>query len=131
MGCTGEFPNGKKIEADLEFVSDLENKWLHYHHTDRAPNTFKVSVMWGIEASSDKFVLMMQDNFGGARLFTSDGWMNRSIRFQNAALLSEPKYQELFTFAAQADNKFRMDWEVSRDGVKWQLGDYIVCTKAQ
>ena len=35
--CTGEFANGKKIEADLSFVPELDGKWLLYRHADRPP----------------------------------------------------------------------------------------------
>jgi hypothetical protein len=43
----GEFSNGRKIEADVSFSTDLDNQWLSYRHTDRAPNKYKAWGMWG------------------------------------------------------------------------------------
>jgi hypothetical protein len=36
----GEFANGKKIEAEVNFAPDLDRQWLVYRHTDRPPNRY-------------------------------------------------------------------------------------------
>jgi hypothetical protein len=128
--CAGEFSNGRKIEAELSFSPELDGKWLQYRHTDIPPNSFKAFAMWGIDQSSGKIISLMQDNFGGARLFTSGGWTNNTIQFIIAPLMSPPARQERFTFAAQSDATFKMTYEVSKDGVTWRIGDFIVCARA-
>jgi hypothetical protein len=128
-GCSGEFSNGKKIEADLVFTPDLDNHWLQYRHTDRPPGAFKSLGMWGVDRITGKFISVMQDSSGSVRLFTSDGWVNNAIAFQSAQLLSPISRQERFTYTAQPAGKFKMTYEVSPDGNTWKLGDYIVCSK--
>jgi hypothetical protein len=123
--CAGEFSNGRKIEAELSFSPELDGKWLEYRHADVPPNSFKALAMWGIDQSTGKIVSLMQDNFGGARLFTSGGWVDKTIQFVSAPLMSPITRQERFTFAAQSDAKFKMTYEVSKDGVTWRVGDFI------
>ena len=78
----GEFANGKKIEAEVSFKPDLDNQWLDYRHTDSAPNKYKALGVWGYERSSSKFAMMVNDNFGGMRLFLSEGWAIGKIVFE-------------------------------------------------
>lgn len=132
----GGFANGKKIEADVSFTPDLDNQWLAYHHTDRAPSTYKSSGLWGFEYSSKRFVMILADNFGGARLFSSDGWTGSKIVFlksgaiiPEASDLKQPVRQERFTFEKQNNDEFKMTYEFSQDGNIWKLGDYLVFTK--
>jgi hypothetical protein len=128
--CAGEFANGRKIEAELSFSPELDGKWLQYRHADIPPNSFKALAMWGVDQSSGKIVSLMQDNFGGARLFTSEGWTNKTIQFVSATLMSPLTRQERFTFAAQSDAKFKMTYEVSKDSVTWRVGDFIECARS-
>ena len=133
----GEFANGRKIEADVSFAPDLDNQWLVYRHHDLAPNQYQALGLWGFEAVSKTFVMVVNDNFGGSRLFSSEGWTNGKIVFRKAALitpqsdarLNPPTTQERFTFERQTDDSFKMTYESSRDGASWQLGDYLVFKK--
>jgi hypothetical protein len=100
-----------------------------YRHTDQEPNKFKAVGMWGFDRDSDKFLMLLHDNFGGARLFLSDGWQGEKIVFQRGALLTTPPVQERFTFAREAADAFRMTYETSRDGKTWQLGDSLLFRK--
>lgn len=129
----GEFADGKKIEADASFMPDLDNQWLAYRHTDRAPNKYKAFGMWGFEYTSKKFVMTVTDNFGGARLFSSDGWMDGKIIFLKNSAISlqasdtkQPERRERFTFEKQNNDEFKMTYEVSPDGKVWKLGDYLI-----
>ncbi|HLN98198.1 MAG TPA: DUF1579 family protein [Pyrinomonadaceae bacterium] len=122
----GEFSNARKIEADVSFSADLDNQWLNYRHTDRAPNKYKATGMWGFDRDSERFLMLVTDNFGGARLFVSDGWLDGRIVFNSARLLAVSPMQERFTFARESANTFRMTYETSRDGNTWRLGDYLI-----
>jgi hypothetical protein len=75
--CTGEFGSGKKIEADVSFTPELDGNWLLYRHHDRAPGPFKALALWGVDQPSGSLVAVMEDNFGNARLFTSNGRMDQ------------------------------------------------------
>ncbi len=72
--------------------------------------------MWGFERASKTFVMIVDDNFGELRLFTSGGWLNGVIAFQkDTAIIPQvsagTKQQilwERFTFERQADDIFKM-----------------------
>ena len=126
----GEFANGKKIEADVTFTPDLDQQWLVYRHTDRAPGIYKALGTMGIDRPSGQFVMLLNDSGGGVRLFASEGWANGKIVFEKTAMLNKPiTSQERFTFERQADNSFKMTYETNRDGQTWKLGDYLVFKK--
>jgi len=132
----GEFANGKKIEADVSFTPDLDNQWLVYHHTDRVPNSYKALGVWGFEYTSKTFVMILNDNYGGARLFSSVGWRESKIVFLKQGTISpqtgavaQPQNQERFTFERQSDDAFKMTYEVSKDGASWRVGDYLIFKK--
>lgn len=133
----GEFANGRKIEADVSFTSDLDDQWLVYRHRDRAPNRYQALGTWGYESASRTFVMVVQDNFGGSRLFASAGWKDGRIVFLKAATITphpqtdagSPAFQERFTFERQSDEAFKMTYESSKDGSNWRLGDCLVFKK--
>jgi hypothetical protein len=133
---SGEFANGKKIEADVSFSCDIDNQWLVYRHTDRTPGSYKALGMWGTEYASKRFVMIVNDNFGGVRLFTSEGWLNGRIVFQKDTAIilmvsaaSAQTKRERFTFERQANDIFKMTYETSDDGRTWRLGDYLIFRK--
>jgi hypothetical protein len=126
--CAGEFANGKKIEADLSFVPELDGKWLLYRHADRPPGQFKSLAVWGVDQPSGSLVSVAEDNFGNARLFTSDGWKDGSVTFNRAAILDQKLTQERFRYERQSADSFKMTYERSVEG-QWKLGDFIVCAR--
>lgn len=122
----GEFASGKKIEADVNFAPELDNQKLLYRHADRAPNRYKALGTWGFERDTEKFVMFVEDNFGGSRRFESDGWVDGKIIFLKDVPVSASNFPERFTFERQADNTFKMIYEAKRDGQNWKMGDYII-----
>ncbi len=121
----GEFSSGKKIEADVSFTMELDNQRLLYRHADRLPNRYKALGTWGYDQETNKFVMFVQDNFGGSRLFESDGWKDGKVVFLKDVPATAAAYPERFTFEAKAPNLFKMTYEASREGKNWKVGDYI------
>lgn len=70
--------------------------------------------------------MLVNDNFGGARLFVSDGWLEGRIVFNSENLLTRSSVLERFTFARESASTFRMSYETSQDGKTWRLGDYLI-----
>jgi hypothetical protein len=126
--CSGEFANGKKIEADLSFVPELDGKWLLYRHTDRPPGAFKALATWGVDQPTGSLVSVIEDNFGNARLFTSDGWKDGSVTFSRIPMLEQKPSPERFRYERQSPDSFKMTYERSAEG-QWKMGDFIVCTR--
>jgi hypothetical protein len=131
----GKFANGKKIEATVVFSPDLDGQWLSYRHTDIPPGKYKASGFWGIETDSSALVMILMDNFGGIRLFTSDGWTDGAITFKDSARLptaaGRAARQERFVFQRTSKTSFRMTYEFSIDGSSWSMGDYLDFAKGR
>ena len=127
--CVGEFSNGKKIQADLNFTPELDGSWLLYRHSDRPPGRFKSISMWGVDQTSGRLISSAQDNSGGTRLFTSQGWKNHSVTFESAPILDRTPLKERFLYERQAPDSFKMTYEVASKDGRWKLGDYLVCKK--
>jgi hypothetical protein len=91
--------------------------------------------MWGFEYASKRFVMVINDNFGGARQFSSEGWQNGKVVFEKIVIPSLPTNpastpaaarQERFTFERQDADMLKMTYETSNEGKIWRLGDYLV-----
>jgi len=126
--CAGQFASGKKIEADVSFTRELDGKWLLYRHKDRPPGPFQAVAMWGTDQPSGKMISVMQDNFGNARLFISEGWKDGSITFTSGALLDQKINEERFRYERQSGSAFKMTYERWVDD-KWKMGDFLLCTR--
>jgi hypothetical protein len=132
----GEFANGKPIEADVEFRVDLDSSWLVYDHRDRAPNSYRAHSMWSVDRSK-KFEGYTFDNFHGHREWTSNGWIGGKLILSGSeavgagVVLSDAPgvIFEHFIYERVSANQFKMTYEVSGDGIKWQVGDWLVFTR--
>jgi hypothetical protein len=127
--CAGRFANGKPIASEVRFEPVLEGKWLRYSHADRPPNHYQAEAMWRVDARSGGFVSVMEDNFGGVRLFRSAGWRDSTIVLESAPLLGDSTRHERFSYSAESPDRFRMEYRVSRDGKAWKLGDALECER--
>lgn len=125
----GEFASGKKIEADISFTVELDNYWLLFRHTDRAPNKYKALGMWGYNRETGQFIMTVENNFGGSILFVSNGWTNGKIIFLKENQSETSIFPERFTYEKQTDKSFKMTFENMKDGKTWKMGDYLVFTR--
>lgn len=50
----GKFADGKPIEADVTYTTELDDEWLVFHHADRPPIPFKAVGTVGIDRESKK-----------------------------------------------------------------------------
>lgn len=126
----GEFSNGKPIEADVVFRLDLDSSWLVYEHRDRAPNDYRATSMWGVDRSG-QFVGYTFDNFHGHRQWMSNGWAEGKLILSGTGVTGAFVLFEHFVYERVSPTQFRMTYEVSRDGIKWILGDWLVFTKVE
>jgi hypothetical protein len=120
----GQFASGRPIEADVSFHPELDGQWLQYRHTDRAPNSYKALGMWGIENSSRKLVMTLNDSGGGARTFTSGGWGDGSVIFVRT-ISTDPLREERFVFRRIGDQSFHMAYEVHAGEQPWRMIDQL------
>lgn len=126
----GAFASGKKIEADVSFASDLDGQWLSYRHADRPPGKYKAAGMWGYAKGDGEFVMTLNDNFGGARRFASEGWQDGRVVFDNVANATVPAAgRERFVFERYAGDRLKMTYERGDAKAGWRMVDYVIFTR--
>lgn len=126
----GAFASGRPIEAEVSFTPELDGQWLLYRHSDRAPNSYKALGMWGIESASRKLLMTVNDNFGGARSFASEGWQDGKVIFSRT-ISAEPLREERFVFERRSANSFHMAYEVRPGDKPWRLVDQLLFERVQ
>lgn len=124
--CHGVFPaSGKTIDSALRFAFDLDGKALLKHHDDTSPPaTYHALEAWGFDARSNRYNATILDSFGGARLFSSEGWKDGKLVWSSSP---EVKPAQRFIYAREAAG-LRIDWEVERDGA-FAIGDTLRCSR--
>ncbi|QNK01041.1 hypothetical protein [Dyella telluris] len=125
--CHGVFPaTGKTIDSSIRFELDLHGKALVKHHDDTSPPaTYHALEAWGYDAKTSRYNATILDSFGGARLFSSEGWKDGRLVWQSAP---EVKPAQRFTYKREPGNGLRIDWEVQREGA-FVLGDTMQCSR--
>jgi hypothetical protein len=125
--CSGSFPStGKTIASTMHFEHDLGGAAIVKHHDDAAPNVYHAIEAWNYEATPGLFNDAVADNFGGVRIFSSDGWHGDVLTWSSAAAVN-PSQQFVYTRLSQTS--MRVDWQVSRDGSHYIVGDTLTCTR--
>ena len=128
--CGGVFPSsGKHIASEIVFAPDLENSWLMVRHDDTPPNIFHSSEYWGFDSVKKQFVAFVFDNFGGARKFTSSGWMNDELIWAGEASTTSPATIERFIYKKDGPGQLIVNWEVKKGPADWRVGDSLTCKR--
>jgi hypothetical protein len=126
----GAFAGGQKIAADLSFSLSLDSCWIVYEHRDQPPNQYKATSMWGLDGTTGQFFAYIFDNFHGHRQMVSNGWKDGRLLLSGQAYIpGVGLYFEHFLYERLSDTQFKMTYETSRDGIVWQLGDWLVFRK--
>jgi hypothetical protein len=125
--CNGSFPaSGKTIASTMRFESDLGGSAIVKHHDDVPPATFHAIEAWNYSAADKRFNDAIADNFGGVRIFVSDGWNGDVFTWSSAP---EVKPMQQFVYTRLSSTSMRVDWQVSKDGTHYVVGDTLTCTK--
>lgn len=125
--CHGIFPaSGKTIDSTLRFEADLNGKAIVKHHDDTSPPaTYHALEAWGYDAKANHYNATILDNFGGARIFSSDGWKDGRLVWTSAP---EVKPAQRFIYMREANQGLRIDWQVLKDA-NYVVGDTLHCTQ--
>jgi len=122
--CTGHFTtSGKAIEANLNFAPSLQGVWLEFRHDDLPPNIYHALTLWAWDNSTGKYVSLIQDNFGGHRTFTSEGWKQNELVW-----LRDTTQDERFIFHKSTDNEFSVAYQRIKEG-DWREADVSTCKR--
>ena len=84
--------------------------------------------MWGYDKDAKSFVAIIHDNFGGARLFASPGWIGNALAWTGDTLLGGKKSRQRFTYKTKNLRTLLVKWEVDSGG-NWRVGDELTCSK--
>jgi hypothetical protein len=125
--CNGVFPaSGRTISSTMRFESDLDGAALLKHHDDTSPPArYHALEAWGYEARSRRFNAMLLDSSGGARRFSTDGWVGDTLTW-----ISSPELQpaQRFVYVRKGQGMLQVDWQVMRDG-QFVVGDTLTCKR--
>jgi hypothetical protein len=124
--CTGHFASGKAIASRMEYAADLAGKALLKHHADLPPGSYRAVESWGQLPQAGRYAMVVLDNFGGARRFTSAGWHGQVLTWQGDAGVQPA---QRFIYTRLDERKYRVDWEVARDGKTFVTGDTLTCVR--
>lgn len=125
--CAGSFPStGKTIASAIRFDPDLGGHAMVKHHDDVPPAVYHAIEVWLPHEDGHDFREVIVDNFGGLRHFHSDGWQSNTLIWQSAADVAPI---QRFVYVRTDDNTFRLDWEVSKDGKDYKVGDTLTCKR--
>jgi hypothetical protein len=126
----GAFAQGQKIAAEVSFAPSLDSAWLVYEHRDVPPGAYKATSMWGVDERTGQFVAVTFDNFHGHRQWLSSGWSGGKLVLSTGNYSSPGGMMfEHFIYERLSATQFKMTYEVSRDGITWRLGDWLVFTR--
>jgi hypothetical protein len=127
--CSGKFDSsGKSIDAHQHFAPELDGNWISFRHDDKPPFGYHSLAELGWDAESKKFVMIVQDSIGGARLFRSTGWNAAQLQWTGDALGSASAPGQQFTFERLDDRNYRMSYFV-RKKADWSRVDSSLCSK--
>ena len=124
--CNGVFPsNGRKISSKLAFTWYAQTGSLLKQHDDEPPNSYHATELW-VASSKGGFQNLIGDSFGGARPFSSAGWVGNALIWVGD---SDPTRKEQFAYFKLDANTMRIDWSVSKNGVDFVVGDTLTCSR--
>ena len=128
--CSGRFANGKVITSSESFSPILGGLWLAEEHADNPPFRYAAHALWGWNQEVQLFTLTVYDNFGGARLFTSQGWLDAALTFETSESVSPVARHERFIYKMLPARGYSVEYQTLVKSNAWRLGDVLECTKA-
>jgi hypothetical protein len=128
--CEGHFANGKAISSDERFEPWLDGTWLHEVHDDHPPFSYHAHSVWGVAKPGGALLLVIYDNFGGMRTFTSQDWQGASITFDAASAGGTGGRRERFIYVREPPAAFSLEYQVSSAGGDWRMGDHVDCRRS-
>lgn len=124
--CAGHFPaSGKAIASTIRFDRDPAVKAVVKHHDDRPPFNYHATELWVYQPPAGSFSAAIADNFGAIREFRSGGWKGGELTWQSAGV--EPAQR--FVYRMLDGGTLRLDWDVSKDGTRYAVGDTLTCKR--
>ncbi|MEI7037354.1 hypothetical protein [Fulvimonas yonginensis] len=126
--CEGVFPaSGRTIASRMTYVADLQGAALVKHHDDTSPGArYHAIETWAYDARAGRFNAAIVDSFGGVRRFGSDGFRQDTLTWESAA---EVAPAQRFAYTRLGPRRYRVDWQVARNGKDFVVGDTLTCTR--
>jgi hypothetical protein len=128
--CSGHFANGKKITSTEWFASLFSGRWLTQEHVDDLPFTYQAHSVWGWNGGLHVLTLTIYDNFGGSRLFTSSGWQDSALVFDERPLVGVAARQERFIYKLLPARGYSVEYQVLDESHAWKMADLLTCTRS-
>ena len=122
----GTFANGKAINAIATFNFSLDSCWLICTHTDQLPNKYKAISMWSTDRQKNDFPVVIFDNSHSNRDFMGTHVHDNEVILVYKNDKTTVQYYERFVYLILDHNRFKMTYELSRNAIDWQQGDFLV-----
>jgi hypothetical protein len=127
--CSGKFDaSGKAINAHQHFAPELDGAWLTFRHDDTPPFNYHALSEWGWDSTHKKFVMTVQDNFGGVRVFYSAGWNSTQLQWDGDAVGNASNPAQRFSFDRVDDRHFKVSYFTLKNNA-WSRMDSSTCIK--
>lgn len=128
--CDGVFPRtGATISSTISFEADAKLGALIKHHDDTPPNAYHALEIWVYSANDHHYNAAIADNFGGVRQFTSPGWDGDRLTWTDDSNVTPAMKSQRFVYERQSPSQFKLDWQTSRDGTTYLVGDTLTCKR--
>jgi hypothetical protein len=127
--CSGKFDSsGKTIEAHQSFAPELDGAWMTFRHDDKPPFGYHSLAEWGWDTDNKKFVMIVEDSGGGARLFYSEGWNGSQLQWDGDAMGNSSTPKQRFSFERLDERHFKVSYFTLKNNA-WSRVDASTCSK--
>jgi hypothetical protein len=127
--CSGKFDaSGKAISAHQHFAPELDGAWVTFRHDDTPPFNYHALSEWGWDATEKKFIMTVQDSFGGVRVFYSSGWNSTQLQWDGDAVGKALNPAQRFIFERVDDRHFKVSYFTLKNNT-WSRMDSSTCSK--
>ena len=124
---SGQFSNGTRISARINFQYDKDVDGILYRHTDDPPHQYRSLSVWKIDSKTEQLIASIHDPFGRVRVFVSKEWKDRKLTFESVNLFGEEKFtRERFLYEPLTETSFKMTYQVNDGSAGWRVGDWLV-----
>lgn len=124
--CAGTFASGTPIASSERFEGDIAGTALVKHHADVPPGRYVALELWSYDAANARYRAVVEDDFGGVRIFTSPGWTETRIVWTFA----DPALVQSFTYEKQSDDAYVVTYRTQKQDGQPRLVDTLTCRRA-
>jgi len=129
--CKGATAKGKETAANISFTSDSTGKVYTYTQVGTKGHTNTLTSTWAFDKPMKNLIVSrryISPDGVNSDMYLGDTWTSTSLTLVAKELWVDLWAENRFLYEVQDDGKFKVTWEVKREGA-WKMGDYLLCDK--